>query len=139
MKDDYTTAKIGRGLKTQLNKGYDIIRISAWADEVLIDNIRELNSYLEDILRHLAMMQDDPQFEIPEKELRDLADRLILEGEKEELSEPIAEIKEIATRLEDNWLMCPICQEAWKDSCKYAMVRCPKCMNRLHNPNKAKV
>ena len=53
---------------------------------------------------------------------------------KEELLFPLPETKEIATALGDHWLMCPLCQEAWKDHSTYAMIRCPKCNEKLHNP-----
>lgn len=79
-------------------------------------------------------MEDDPQFELTSDQLHDLADKLITEGEKEELLKPIQEVKDIAQQLDDTWLMCPLCQEAWENHSRYGMVRCPKCRNKLHNP-----
>ena len=79
-------------------------------------------------------MQLDSQFTLTADELRTLANKLIAEGDEEELGKPISEIKDIAEELGDNWLMCPLCQESWEDHSKYAMVRCPKCDQKLHNP-----
>jgi uncharacterized C2H2 Zn-finger protein len=59
---------------------------------------------------------------------------LIAEGEKEDLGKPNPEIKEVAQSIGEDWLMCPICQEAWENASTYGMVRCPKCNNKLHNP-----
>ena len=78
-------------------------------------------------------MEDDPQFELSIAELHNIADKLIAEGEKEELSKPISEIKDFANKIGENWLMCPLCQEAWESNLDYAMVRCPGCNNKLHN------
>ena len=46
-------------------------------------------------------------------------------------------IKKIAVLISDNWLMCPEpdCQEVWENKLNYGMVRCPKCKEKLHNPN----
>lgn len=69
-----------------------------------------------------------------EQELEKLAIKFILEREKDDLSKPILEIKDKAEDLGEDWLMCPLCQEAWQSQSKYGMVLCPKCNNKLHNP-----
>ena len=79
-------------------------------------------------------MEDEPQFEYTKKELQILANKLIDEGEKEELTIPNPKIKDIALDLGNNWLMCPICQETWEGHSTYGMLCCPKCNNLLHNP-----
>ena len=125
---------IGKELKSELAKGYDIARISRWAFRVYSEDPRSLNSSLCEILESLFTMEDDPQFELTAEELSNLADKLIAEEEKEELSTPVSEIKDKATELGDHWLMCPLCQEAWEEYSVYGMLRCPKCNNKLHNP-----
>lgn len=125
---------IGKGLKSELAKGYDIVRISRWAFRVFSEDPRSLDPSLSEILESLFSMEDDPQFELTSDELSNLADKLIAEGEKEELSNPIPEIIDKAIELGDHWLMCPLCQDAWEDHSVYGMVRCPKCNNKLHNP-----
>lgn len=124
---------IGRKLKEKLSEGYDVVNISRWAFHIF-SNTRSLDSELRDILEQLFSMEDDPQFELTAEELTELAEKLIAEGERDTLGNPIPEIEEIAQSLGDNWFMCPICQEAWEDFSKYGMVRCPKCNNVLHNP-----
>jgi len=79
-------------------------------------------------------MEDDPQFEYTESELHALADKLIAEEERVEFSEPDPNVTEQATHLEDKWLMCPLCTEAWDSESVYPMVRCPKCQEKLSNP-----
>lgn len=53
---------------------------------------------------------------------------------RSELLLPIREVKEVAQELDDNWLLCPNCQEAWQSQSKYGMVLCPTCNHKLHNP-----
>ena len=43
-------------------------------------------------------------------------------------------IKEFAEVLDDEWLMCKICNDAWMTNSLDAMVICPECDNVLHNP-----
>lgn len=124
---------LGRNLKEELLKGYDIVRISRWAFKVFSSE-RSLDSETRDVLEKLFSMEDDPQFELSKQELIQIADKLIEEGEKEDLEKSDFGIKEIALSLGDNWLMCPICQETWVDVLMYRMVRCPKCNSKLHNP-----
>lgn len=125
---------IGNGLKTELMKGYDIVRISRWAFQIF-SNEKSLDPELKDTLEKLFSMEDDPQFELSQEELTKLSNKLIAEGEREDLDQPNPEIKEIAQSIDDDWLMCPLCQESWVNVLKYRMVRCPKCNNKLHNPN----
>jgi len=125
---------IGKELKSELAQGYDIVRISRWALRVFSENIRSLDASSRDILEKLFSMEDDPQFELTADELCALANKLIDEGDEEELGKPISEIKDVAEELGGNWLMCPLCQESWEDHSKYGMVRCPKCNQKLHNP-----
>ncbi len=50
------------------------------------------------------------------------------------LQESDKAVTSIATVLDDKWLMCPDCIDAWESVSKTAMVICPKCDNALHNP-----
>jgi len=88
---------IGKELKSELAKGYDIGRISRWAFRVYSEDPSSLDSFLREILESLFAMEDDPQFELAAEELSNLADKLIAEGEKEEPSSPVLEIKDKAT------------------------------------------
>lgn len=46
----------------------------------------------------------------------------------------IPEKQEVTQDLGNNWLMCPICQEAWEDHFESGVIRCPKCKSKLQNP-----
>jgi|GEM_PF-726126 len=132
-------ARIGKELKAELAKGYDVDRIASWALPIWRDDMdwsdREqtlsADPELDDIVQSIAFM-DEPQFEIPAEELAKIADMLITT--EEELSDPIPEIKDIALSVKGIWLMCPLCQETWESVSRYGMVRCPKCSSKLHNP-----
>jgi hypothetical protein len=128
-----TKNELGKALKKLLVTESDVVKISRWALKLYSENYTYLDSTMIEILECLFSIEDDPQFELSNNELNEIADRLIFEGEKEEL-EPIPEIKNTAEDLGDNWLMCPLCQEAWQFQTKYGMVLCPKCGNKLHNP-----
>ena len=39
-----------------------------------------------------------------------------------------------AEALDDTWLYCPSCIDAWESTSKDGMVMCPLCQNWLHNP-----
>lgn len=43
-------------------------------------------------------------------------------------------VQEWAVALEDKWLQCPFCSDAWKSGCLDAMVRCPTCERVSRNP-----
>ena len=126
--------KIGNELMSLINKNASIAQISRWADLVYSNNCRILDSETDGLITKISFMQIDSQFELTVDELRAIANKLISEGDEEELGKPISEIKDIAEELGGNWLMCPLCQESWEDNSKYGMVCCPKCNQKLHNP-----
>lgn len=41
-----------------------------------------------------------------------------------------------ASAIDEEWLFCPICQDAWQCISNKAMVICPKCDQALHNPRR---
>ena len=43
-------------------------------------------------------------------------------------------ITDKATALDEDWLLCPFCIDAWQTTSKDGMVICPKCQRMLHNP-----
>lgn len=45
-----------------------------------------------------------------------------------------SDIKFTAEKLDEKWIMCPNCNEAWEPILKDVMVFCPKCDIILHNP-----
>jgi hypothetical protein len=90
---NYNNKKLGEELKTQLEKGYDIVKISRWAYTFYSHNCRFLNSSTEEILEYLFRMEDDPQFEYTEQELWLLAELLI-----NEVKDPIKQINDMKSK-----------------------------------------
>jgi len=126
--------ELGIALKTELDKGYDIVRISKWAFKLFSEDPRVFNSEAREILQRLFSMQDDPQFEYTEQDLKSLSLELIKEGEKEELTSNDSHIYEKAEILDNDWLMCPHCQKAWELRNSFKFIECPNCNYKLYNP-----
>lgn len=47
---------------------------------------------------------------------------------------PDISVQSVAQELDTQWLLCPLCIDAWQNNSKNAMVVCPKCNEGLHNP-----
>ncbi len=88
--------KIGEALKGELRKGYDIARISRWAFHLFYNHTRELDVTEREVLEELFRMEDDPQFEYTERELKLLAEMLINEEKN-----PIKQIGKLKSNLLD--------------------------------------
>ncbi|MDN3504630.1 MAG: hypothetical protein P0S95_03540 [Rhabdochlamydiaceae bacterium] len=131
---NYTKNKFGRELKTILDCGYNSNKIGEWAHSIHLQQCGEINKELEEVLFDLFVLEEGPEFELSIEELNKLADKLIEEGDREELTDSLQEVKEVATILEGRWLMCPFCQESWESESKLSLVRCPNCSNLSHNP-----
>ena len=125
--------RLGKELKEELAKGYDVIRVSRWAFRIFVNNEKLLDDYLSTLLKRLLSMEDDPKFELTEEQVSALADRLIEIGENDFLN-PDSNMKKVADDLGNHWLMCPLCDEVWENQLEYPMVRCPKCNQKLYNP-----
>ena len=76
---NYSKKEIGEELKCELGKGYNIERISNWADSLYFSSRGNFSKELDDILRHIFIMDAGPEFEYTEQELRSLAELLINE------------------------------------------------------------
>jgi hypothetical protein len=103
---NYSSKRVGIELKAQLEKGYNIVRLSRWAYRLIFNHMGELDSNLEEILQCLAIMEDDPQFEYTEQELRIVAELLINEEENPPL-------KQIDTILAKQYLPLKIAEVRW--------------------------
>lgn len=134
----HTQKNLGLELKSKLLMRRSCDEISKWAFEIYTKYGLELEHDLDYIVLKLMTMEEGPEFEISIEELHKLADKLITEGDKEELSKPISEIPDRAMDLGENWLMCPLCQEAWESHFEYVMVFCPKC-NKKTPQSKSKI
>jgi hypothetical protein len=128
----YTNEEIGYALKSQLAKGFNIKNISRWVYDIYCSHAGDLSFDQEGVLEELFRMEDDPQFELTEEQLHALADRLIQEGEVARLRD--AEPSITAVRLDDHWLFCPDCLDAWESDSRESKVICPKCDQIFLNP-----
>jgi hypothetical protein len=73
-----------------------------------------------------------------ERESKDM--QIFYKRKKEmDLEFPDDSIKEKATIVDYNWLMCPICIDAWENTSIFGMVECPKCKTIMHNPRYKKL
>lgn len=68
----YSKRDFSKDLEAQLNLGYDPERIGRWAYRMSLEHCREADTELEDIMYELAVMEEGPEFERPESELREL-------------------------------------------------------------------
>jgi hypothetical protein len=74
----YTKKQFGQALEEKLNSGYDAVRIAQWAyDKVLLAHGRELEDGLWDVLLQITAMEQGPEFEFSESELRALAGEMM--------------------------------------------------------------
>lgn len=69
--------EIGNELKSILKPNFDVVKISRWAYGLIFDKRNLLNSDLTEILKDISIMEDDPQFEYTEDELKFIANVLI--------------------------------------------------------------
>jgi len=51
-----------------------------------------------------------------------------------ELEFPDPTDESLATHLEDNWLQCAFCFDAWQDTLRLGRAQCPKCKRIMNNP-----
>lgn len=51
-----------------------------------------------------------------------------------DLEFPSPSVSDSAENVEDDWLLCPKCDDAWESKTKLGMVKCPKCRAVLLNP-----
>jgi hypothetical protein len=86
----HTKKEIGKELKNQLEKKYNIERISNWAYDLFISLRGELSPELDDILDRISLMAAGPEFEYTEQELKLLAELLINEEK-----DPIKQIDDL--------------------------------------------
>lgn len=89
----YSKKDIGIGLKQQLEKGFNIERISNWADNFYFSFRGERSEELDNILRSIYIMDAGPEFQYSEEELRLLADMLVNEE-----SDPIKKMSELKNK-----------------------------------------
>jgi hypothetical protein len=73
----YTRQDFGRELLVELEKGYDVIRLSRWAMSVYMQQCRRTEPELDELILSIVAMEEGPEFEYKEDELRELASKLL--------------------------------------------------------------
>jgi hypothetical protein len=73
----YTKSDFGKALLEQLNKGYDIIKLSDWAFSIHMSRCGEFADGVQDVVMQIVAMREGPEFEFSESELRDYAKNLL--------------------------------------------------------------
>lgn len=126
--------QLGTELNRELYEKPDIDNLATWAYRKLWLTGLDYPSDIEDALNSIAFMEMGEEFVLSMDRLKSIADKWIEEGEYEELGLPKPEVRKSAEDIGKGWLYCPICHEAWESKSTYAMVECPQCKNKLHNP-----
>jgi hypothetical protein len=72
----YTREDFGRALIAELARGYDVVRLSRWAMSVYMKRCQETDAELDKAIMGIVAMEEGPEFEISEQELRRMADEL---------------------------------------------------------------
>jgi hypothetical protein len=73
----YTLKDFGTDLLNEVDRGYDVVRIARWAMRLYSDRCRDFDDGVKDAVLEVVGMEDDPQFELTEQELRHFAERLM--------------------------------------------------------------
>lgn len=105
--------------------------LSYWFD------LEVLYAYLLYTNQTCFSQEDENEIEITLNILNDIVDHKLKDENTKllkMLESPDSKISIEAKDLKDNWLMCPICIDAWQTESKAAMVMCPTCKSIMHNP-----
>jgi hypothetical protein len=73
---NYTAEDFARELLDELQRGYDIIRLSRWAMATYLKHSSETHPELDRVIMKVVAMEEGPEFELSEDELAQLAQRL---------------------------------------------------------------
>lgn len=77
----YTRKQFARDLLAEMDHGYDVVRIARWAFTKKMDpNIRIQDPELDAMVEQVMFMEEGPEFEYDETELRKIAQRVLDEG-----------------------------------------------------------
>lgn len=122
-----TKLEIALALKEKIQAGEDFVVIGRWASTVYEENE---SKELDDLLLRLSSMEIGNNFQFSYSSLAKIVEDII----KQELKVPNSNVSISAIALDQKWLMCPDCIDAWESDSKDAMVICPKCKKIMHNP-----
>lgn len=84
-KKKYTSSDFGRELLTEIARGYDPVRIAQWAfSKIMNPNIKIENPEPYLTILTVMTMEEGPEFEYSESELRALAEKFLRKGGQDE-------------------------------------------------------
>ena len=72
----YSKKEFAKALKEQLDLGYEPKRIGSWAHQMYLQYCGRIDKELEEIMVDLFVLEEGPEFELPESKLRELVDFL---------------------------------------------------------------
>lgn len=72
----YSKKEFAKDLKAQLDLGYEPKRIGSWAHKMYLKYCGRIDPELEEIIVDLFVLEEGPEFEIPESKLRELVHTL---------------------------------------------------------------
>lgn len=72
----YSRKEFGSDLMAELQKGYDVVRLSRWAMSVYVKRCNETDAELDKTIMSIVAMEEGPEFEFSEAELRNMATEL---------------------------------------------------------------
>lgn len=73
----YTSGDFAQELLNELGKGYDVVRLSRWAMAAYLKHCGGIEPELKREIMAVVVMEEGPEFEMTEQELREFAERLM--------------------------------------------------------------
>lgn len=70
---NYTRKQFAADLFDEMNRGYDVIRMARWAYSWYLERSRFLEPGLREKIMEVVAMEEGPEFEMSENELREFA------------------------------------------------------------------
>ena len=66
----YTRSDFGKELASELDNGFDVTHTSRWAYSVYLEKCGDFEAGLDDVVLQVVAMEEGPEFEFTEAELR---------------------------------------------------------------------
>jgi hypothetical protein len=67
----YTLRQFGSELLAELDRGYEVVRLARWAYSRYLAHSRNLEEGLREKIMQVVVMEEGPEFEMSETELRE--------------------------------------------------------------------
>jgi hypothetical protein len=72
----YTKMEFGARLREQVAVSYDVVKLARWAHHEFLNHCNELEPGLQPEMMRIIAMEEGPEFELTEQEIRTLANEL---------------------------------------------------------------